>query len=103
MPKGIGEAGSRVISVQQIGVGVVLQRVGAWIDDVAGVEVLVGKAAGVGRLRKRLAQRVGGMHQRVDVVLLGGGAGSAQLRSESGPTLGRMKMKPARRCVPKPA
>ena len=43
-----------------------------------GVEVEVGQAVGSGGLGERLAERSGGMHQRVDVVLLSRGRGAAQ-------------------------
>ena len=52
---------------------------------------------------ERLAIDIDGVDEGVDVVLFGGGRGAAQRQVGERPTLGRMKMKPASRWVPRPA
>jgi hypothetical protein len=48
------------------------------VDDVSGVEILVGDVGGGGCVGERLAEDVDGVDEGVDVVLFGGWRGAAQ-------------------------
>ena len=68
--EGDGRCGVASHLVKEIGVGIVLEGVGARPDVEAGVEVLVGQVAGGGGIGESLAQDGGGVGEGVDVILL---------------------------------
>ena len=70
--EGDGRGGFERDLVQQVRVCLVAEAVGAGVDDVAGVEVLVGDVGGGGGVGQRLAEDIDGVDEGVDVVLFGG-------------------------------
>ena len=73
--EGDGRVGRAGDFVEEVGIRVVLKRVGAGEYVEAGVKVFVGNVAGGAGVREDIAKPSGGLDQGIQIILFRGGGG----------------------------